>query len=142
MRFIFAILFSTFPLQSAWGNEIVLRIGIHKIHASIADTPDSRERGLMKIRQLCENCGMLFVFPRAGKYSFWMQSTPLPLSIAFIAADGNILNIAEMEANSTRIHRAQDDILYALEMNQGWFTEHAIKPQQQIEGLQLTAPGK
>jgi uncharacterized membrane protein (UPF0127 family) len=85
---------------------------------------------------------MLFVFPKPGKYYFWMKDTPLPLSIAFIAADGSILNIAEMEANTLQTHHSQDDTLYALEMNKGWFTEHDIKPQQYLQGLQPAPPGK
>ena len=85
---------------------------------------------------------MLFVFPKAGKYRFWMKDTPLPLSIAFIAGDGRILNITEMQANSTRTHSAHGDILYALEMNKGWFTEHAIQTQSQVQGLHQAPPGQ
>lgn len=129
------ILYSLISQQAAWGSDIELSIRAHNIRAVIANTPDSRERGLMKNTQLCENCGMLFIFPQAKKHSFWMKDTPLPLSIAFIAADGTILNILEMQANTTRSHRAQGNALYALEMNKGWFAEHAIKPKDQVKGL-------
>jgi len=143
MRWITAlILYSLMPLQAAWGEDIALRIGTHSIRATIANTPDSREHGLMKYTYLCGNCGMLFVFPKSGKYSFWMKDTPLPLSIAFIAADGNILNIAEMQANTTQTHSARGDARYALEMNKGWFAEHRIKPQDHVQGLQQAPQGK
>lgn len=143
MRWLIAlILYSLAPLQAAWGEEIDLRIRAHSIRASVVNTQHSRERGLMHRTRLCENCGMLFVFPSADKHAFWMKDTPLPLSIAFIAADGSILNIAEMQANSTHVHFAQDNALYALEMNEGWFAGHAIEAKDRVEGLQLAPPGQ
>lgn len=135
------ILYSLISQQAAWGSDIELGIRKHYIRAVIANTPDSRERGLMKNTQLCANCGMLFIFPQAKKHSFWMKDTPLPLSIAFIAADGTILNILEMQANTTRSHSAHGDALYALEMNKGWFAEHAIKPKDQVKGIQNSPRG-
>ena len=143
MRWITALLlYSLVPLQAAWGGDIVLHMGPHSIRAAVANTPHSRERGLMQHTELCENCGMLFVFPQAGKYSFWMKDTPLPLSIAFIAADGSILNIAEMQANSTQSHSALENALYALEMNKAWFTRHGIKPQEQVQGVNQAPRGR
>ena len=71
-----------------------------------------------------------------------MKDTPTPLSIAFIAADGSILNIAEMQANTLHTHEAQGDALYALEMNKGWFTDHAIKAKDRVEGLTNTPKGQ
>lgn len=140
MRLITALfLYILIPLQAAWGGEITLHIGNHSIRAATASTSHSRERGLMQHAELCDNCGMLFIFPQPGKYSFWMKDTPLPLSIAFIAADGSILNIDEMQANSTHSHSALGKALYALEMNKAWFSEHGIKQQDQVQGL-LQAP--
>jgi uncharacterized membrane protein (UPF0127 family) len=129
-------------VPAAWAEEIDLQIGIHRIRATIASTPQQRETGLMHHSTLCGNCGMLFVFPRSRKYNFWMKNTPLPLAIAFIAADGSILNIDEMQANSTQTHTSVDEALYALEMNQSWFTAHAIKPGDQVDGLQRAPQGK
>lgn len=135
------ILYSLTAQQAAFGNDIELDIRAHNVRAFIANTPESRERGLMRNTQLCANCGMLFIFPQAKKHSFWMKDTPLPLSIAFIAADGTILNIIEMQANTTHSHSAQGNALYALEMNKGWFTEHAIQPKDKVKGLQNLPPG-
>lgn len=142
MRWTIALfLFSLTAQQAAFGSDIKLEIRRHNIRAFIANTPDSRERGLMKITHLCANCGMLFIFPQAKKHSFWMKDTPLPLSIAFISAEGTILNIIEMEANTTSSHHAQGNALYALEMNKGWFTEHTIQPKDQVKGLQNSPRG-
>lgn len=142
MRFLSALsLFCLFALRPVWGENIPLKIGKHSIHAEIADTPQSREQGLMQRGRLCANCGMLFIFEKADRYSFWMKNTPLPLSIAFIAADGSILNIEEMQPNTINPHHAQGDALYALEMNSGWFTRNSIKRGTTVQGLRQAATG-
>ncbi len=120
-------------LQPAWSSELLLQIASHPVHAETVDTPEARARGLMQRKTLCEDCGMLFVFPVAKAYPFWMKNTPLPLDIAFIAPDGHILNIAEMQPYTTTLHRAEGDALYALEMNQGWFARHHVKPGDRMD---------
>lgn len=123
-------------VQTVWSEELVLRIGTASINVTVASKPESRQRGLMHIKQLCENCGMLFVFPLPGKHNFWMKDTQLPLSIAFISAKGAIINLDEMEANTTVTHSPQGLALYALEMNKGWFEKHGVKAATRVEGLQ------
>ena len=124
-------------LPSAWAETTTLHIGNLRIHAEVARTPQSRSRGLMQRTHLCPDCGMLFVFPKPDRHAFWMKNTPLPLSIAFVSAHGVILNIEEMQPNTTDSHHAQGDALYALEMNSGWFATHGVKPGIVI---QLEAP--
>jgi len=155
------LLFFTFILPPAWGEDLVtpvsqpskadgkslltsgiedgglgtLRIGNRRIRVEIASTPRSREHGLMQRDYLCDDCGMLFIFEKAAIYSFWMQDTLLPLSIAFIASDGSIINIEEMKPNTTDAHNSQDDALYALEMNSGWFARNNISPAEKAHEL-------
>lgn len=139
MRLIIALfVFCLIPAKSAWCADIYLNIGSHKIRASVANTQHSRTQGLMHTTHLCDDCGMLFIFPQPGKHKFWMKDTPLPLSIAFISAEGRILKIAEMSADTQHIHSAQEDILYALEMKAGWFSKHKIKANDQLHGLNQT----
>lgn len=126
-----------FALPVASAEETILNIGPQTVRAEIADTEQSREHGLMQREHLCDNCGMLFVFEKADRVSFWMKNTPLPLSIAFIAADGSIINIEEMLPNTTNIHNSQGEALYALEMNRGWFAKNSIAPADKIKGLRL-----
>lgn len=122
-------------LSPAWAEEITLRIGKQTIRAEVANTPKKREHGLMRRDHLCANCGMLFVFERADRYLFWMKDTPLPLSIAFIAADGSIINIEEMQPYTLDKYGAEGDALYALEMNRSWFAKNGIKPKEKVRGL-------
>lgn len=141
---IFLSLLSVFCLlvqTPAWSDDIGLTIGNHGIRAEIANTPQSREQGLMRRNNLCANCGMLFIFDQADRYSFWMKNTSIPLSIAFIGADGLILNVDEMQANTLDIHTAQGDALYALEMNSGWFARKGIKRGATVKGLEWAPTG-
>jgi hypothetical protein len=125
----------TLVLPGAWADEIILKIGAQTVRAEIANTEQSREHGLMRRDHLCADCGMLFAFEKAGRYGFWMKNTLLPLSIAFIAADGSIINIEEMQPNTIDIHNAQGEALYALEMNSGWFARNGIAPDSKVQGL-------
>ena len=116
-------------------RTIQMKVGIYSIQAEVADSPDLREVGLMNRTSLPTNSGMLFIFePKAGN-CFWMKNTKLPLSIAFIADDGKIVNIEEMQADTTNNHCPKAPIRYALEMNKGWFSERVIVPGNTIQGL-------
>ncbi|MDO8413456.1 MAG: DUF192 domain-containing protein [Gallionellaceae bacterium] len=141
MKFILLLVLAL-PLPCAGAETITLHSGTHRIQAEIAATPQSRKNGLMRRSHLCADCGMLFIFPNTSKVSFWMKDTPLPLSIAFITADGTILNIEEMQPNTTDAHSAQGQALYALEMPSAWFVKHGIKPGASIQGLQQAPAGQ
>ena len=81
------------------------------------------------------NSGMLFIFEQKAGHCFWMNNTKIPLSIAFIADDGKIVNIDEMQAETTNNHCPTAAIRYALEMNKQWFSERVITPGTVIHGL-------
>ena len=116
-------------------RTIPMKAGIYSIQAEVADTPDLREVGLMNRTSLATNSGMLFIFEQKAGNCFWMKNTKLPLSIAFIADDGKIVNIEEMQADTTNNHCPKAPIRYALEMNKGWFAERVIVPGNLIQGL-------
>jgi len=124
-----------FAIPPAHADEIMLHIDRHAIRAEIANTPQVRKHGLMQRTDLCSACGMLFVYPATGRLSFWMKNTLLPLSIAFIASDGHIVNIADMQPKTTDMHRSASAALYALEMNRGWFAAHGIRPGAMVLGV-------
>ena len=115
-------------------NVIKLEINKHTIHAEIAANDSSRARGLMFREQLQPNSGMLFVFEQLAMPCFWMKNTPLNLSIAFITDKGVITNIEHMQAQSLDSHCPSEPILYALEMEQGWFEGKAVAGDR-VQGL-------
>jgi len=113
----------------------LLRVGEVIITAELANTPETRQRGLMYRTSLPPQHGMLFVFNREGKYCMWMRNTPLPLSVAFINRAKRIVNIEAMQPLSDETHCAKQQVLYALEMPQGWFAKHDLAPGTIIFGL-------
>ena len=88
--------------------------------------------GLMFRESLDYDSGMLFVFEDVGVKSFHMKNTRIPLDIAFITEEGKIESIKELEPFSLFPVYSNSEVLYALEVNRGWFTEHNIKVGQNI----------
>ena len=113
---------------------IRLNAGIHNIQAEVARTPEQRAIGLMHRPSMPPNDGMLFIFERAEPQCFWMKNTLLPLSIAFLADDGTVVNLEDMKPQTLDGHCSARPVRYALEMNQGWFAKRALKPGTKITG--------
>jgi len=115
---------------------VQLSAGMHGIRAQVAATIDQRATGLMFRREMPPHEGMLFVFEQPSVQCFWMKNTLLPLSIAFVADDGTVVNLADMQPQSLDSHCSSKPVRYVLEMNQGWFAKRGIKP-----GFKLAGPG-
>ena len=111
----------------------ILRINQWEITVETADTQEAQEKGLMGRESLEEDRGMLFVYDRDSRKSFWMKNTKIPLSIAYIGADGTIREIYDMEPLSTRTVDSKYSVRYALEVNQGAFQRHGIKTGDKVE---------
>ena len=137
--FFTAILIASSSITQAQVNvglpTIELKTGIYRIQAEVADTPKAREIGLMNRTSMPANSGMLFIFEQKAGHCFWMNNTKIPLSIAFIADDGKIVNIEEMQAETTNNHCPKAAVRYALEMNKQWFSERVIVPGAVVTGL-------
>lgn len=71
----------------------------------------------------------------------WMKNTFLPLSVAFVDAQGRIINIEDMQPHSEDNHCAAAPARFALEMNQGWFRERGIKPGDTLRGFDRLPSG-
>lgn len=109
--------------------RVVLRVGGVEIAAELADTPQSRQRGLMHRTRLAPNQGMLLVFPSPQLIRLWMKNTPLALDAGFFDAEGRFLGSVTMPPDDgRRIHQAPRPAVYALEMAAGWFERNGIKP--------------
>lgn len=101
-----------------------------RLTVQVADTQRKIEKGLMFVEKLPENEGMLFVFSRKIYGGFWMKNTLIPLSIAFLDSDGEILKILGMEpckGNKCPIYDPKLSYHYAIEVNLGWFKKNQIK---------------
>lgn len=83
--------FSFFPAPQKPALKVIT-INDAKINVEIADTKDKRTKGLGGRDNLATDSGMLFIFPKEDRYSFWMKGTKLPLDIIWIKGD-NIVDI-------------------------------------------------
>ncbi len=111
-----------------------LKVGMHSIRAQLAITPQQRQIGLMHRREMPSHEGMLFVFDEPSRQCFWMRNTLIPLTIAYLADDGTVVNLADMQPQSDESHCSAKPVRFALEMNQGWFAKRGIKPGMRIGG--------
>ena len=108
--------------------RVALSAGMHRIDAQLAHTPAQREIGLMFRKEMPQHEGMLFAFEQPSVQCFWMKNTLLPLTAAFVADDGTIVNLADMKPQTLDSHCSDKPVRYVLEMNQGWFAKKGIKP--------------
>jgi uncharacterized membrane protein (UPF0127 family) len=100
-----------------------------ELTVEIADSEEERLRGLMGRESLPERSGILFVHEADTNGSFWMKDTLVPVSIAFIAADGRILEILDMEpcaADPCPLYSPGVRYRLALEVNRGAFSRWGV----------------
>jgi len=102
-------------------------IEVALVRAEIARTKEERNKGLMFRKELPEGEGMFFVFERDDVLSFWMKNTSVPLSIAFIAYDGRIIDIKDMYPHDENSVYSSRSARYALEVPQGWFSRMGVQ---------------
>lgn len=121
---------SALPAQEASKPLPVIEIkaGATTLRAEVARTPEEKALGLMHRTRMPDNAGMLFILDGKSRASFWMKDTALPLSIAFLDAQGTILQIADMQPfDQTAVRSDSDRVAFALEMNRHWFSLNRVK---------------
>jgi uncharacterized membrane protein (UPF0127 family) len=114
--------------------RVKLSAGMHLIDTQVAATPQQRAVGLMYRKEMPAHEGMLFVFEQPAVQCFWMKNTLLPLTAAFVADDGTIVNLADMKPQTTESHCSKQPVRYVLEMNLGWFAKKGIKDGTKLGG--------
>lgn len=100
----------------------------HALRVYVATTPDQWAQGLMMVRTLPDDVGMLFIYPEDKRGSMWMKNTLLPLDILFVRRDGTIANIArDTTPRSLKSIRSDGAIRGALELKGGTAKALGIK---------------
>ncbi len=86
-----------------------------------------QQRGLMQVKSMPENEGMLFLYPAPRRMSFWMRNTFIPLDIGFFDPAGVLIEVRAMYPHvEDPVASASENIQYALEMNKGWFAARGV----------------
>lgn len=112
-------------VKTTTGDTILIRL-------QVADTEQLRESGLMDVKSMDPDSGMVFVWPAPVLESFWMENTFIPLSVAFVGPDGTVQEIQDMAPLTTTLHTPQKAYQYAIEANQGFFAENGIEAGQRV----------
>ncbi|MDR2127667.1 MAG: DUF192 domain-containing protein [Burkholderiaceae bacterium] len=111
-----------------------ITVGMHRIDAQVAATPEQRQTGLMHRTQMPQHEGMLFIFEQPATQCFWMRNTLIALTAAFVQDDGVIANLQDMTPLSEAPHCSAKPVRYVLEMNQGWFASRHIQAGHKLGG--------
>ncbi len=110
------------------GNEI------STVQVVVADTPESRQTGLMDVHNLPADKGMIFIFEQEQTLRFWMASTPIPLDIIFVNQQYEIVRIhRNARPFSTRSYESESPAIFTVEVNGGYTSERDIQ-----EGMRIS----
>jgi uncharacterized membrane protein (UPF0127 family) len=133
---LFASLMASALAQQAQTDlqRVKLSAGMYQIDAQVAQTAEQRQIGLMFRKEMPQAEGMIFVFEQPATQCFWMRNTLLPLTAAFVADDGRIVNLADMKPQTDDSHCSEEPVRFVLEMNQGWFARKNIKKGAKLSG--------
>jgi len=108
-------------------QTIKIYLGPETMDAEVALTQEQEETGLMYRTNVDDSTAMLFDLHQPMRASFWMTNCPISLSAAYINPDGVIEEIRHLEKNdNVPVVATNDNILFVLEVNDGWFTRHNI----------------
>lgn len=133
------LLMHALALQAA--PLLPLSLGSGTLDVEVAATKSQRAQGLMHRTTMPDSRGMLFVYPEPAYFCMWMKNTRIPLSVAFIDAQGQVINVADMTPHSETNHCPHRNAMYALEANLGWFAKHGVAAGTQVLGLEKSPRG-
>jgi uncharacterized membrane protein (UPF0127 family) len=107
--------------------------GVHHFTVDIAATPQQQETGLMFVRHLAPDRGMIFPYDPPQPVSFWMHNTLIPLDIIYIRADGTIASINKAKALDDTPIPSGEPIATVLEIAGGRAAQLGISPGDKVE---------
>lgn len=112
-----------------------------EISVEIAKTNEERSKGLSNRDSLDENSGMVFVFSKNSKPTFWMKDTKIPLDMIWIN-DDKVVGIYKdvkpepnVKDNQLKKYPAPTEIDYVLEVNGGFSDKNGIKVGSTVQKL-------
>ena len=117
-----------------------IKVGDRVARMQLAVRPGEMQRGLMERRDLGPDDGMIFVYEKPQQMSFWMHNTPTPLDIGFFGRSGALEEVYPLHPfDEKTVVSHSRELVFALEMNQGWFRENGVKPGAQLDLKALAA---
>tara|TARA_Y100000034_G_scaffold127617_1_gene180669 strand:+ start:122 stop:1273 length:1152 start_codon:yes stop_codon:yes gene_type:complete len=103
-------------------EAIDMTVGGKTFTVSIANTPESLQKGLMHEKSMDSNKGVLLVFDESERHGIWMKNTHIPLDVIWITESGTVLEVQRLEPHDEEIKYPHTPAKYVLELNAGEFT--------------------
>jgi uncharacterized membrane protein (UPF0127 family) len=126
------------PEPKTVAEHFTIDVGGHPTHQQLAVLMPEQERGLMDRTDLGKDDGMVFMYAKPQRMSFWMHNTPEALDIAFVRPDGTIAEIYPMYPFDERtVASRSDQIQFAVEMPQGWFSAAGVRAGARVDEKEL-----
>lgn len=92
----------------------------HEFDVYLATDFEQQRRGLMFVRQMPANVGMLFIYQETDMHSMWMKNTFIPLDMIFARADGSVSSVIhDTQPLSLQSQASTEPVNYVLELNAG-----------------------
>lgn len=125
-----------FLILTACSSGPYVEISDVRVSVEVPATPAEMAKGLMHRESLGENEGMIFVFDKEAKYSFWMKNTLIPLDMIFINDDNkivDILNAVPCKEEPCEHYIPKEKAVYVLEVNNGFAQKHNIQIGEEVK---------
>ena len=111
-----------------------VKLGERAVRLQLAVKPMEMQTGLMDRPALGADDGMIFLYQRPQELSFWMRNTLIPLDIGYFDGKGVLKEVWQLYPRDERpVKSRSQELQFAVEMNQGWFREHGVKPGAKLE---------
>ena len=102
------------------------------LNVDVCDTELQRQKGLMGVKQMPSDCGMLFVMETASSASFWMKNTLIPLDVAFLDEGMRVIQVSSMEPHTGKA-ACKGPVKYVIETNKGWCARNGVSPGTEVK---------
>ena len=117
-----------FWIREFFTNKNIHSKNIHRINVKVSKSPDELRRGLMFVKRLAENQGMLFKYPNLGKHTFWMKNTYIPLDVIYFDKDSNVIGfIKDNQPHNLTIKGIDRESKSFLEVNGGYINKNNVR---------------
>jgi uncharacterized membrane protein (UPF0127 family) len=117
-------------------DHFAIKVGGQVVQMQLALLAPEIQQALMFRKSLAADEGMIFLYDRPQQMSFWMRNTEIPLDIGYFDAEGKLKEVFNLLPHDERPIQSLGLRQFALEMNQGWYRTHGLKPG---DGIDLSA---
>lgn len=114
-------------------ERFAIKVGDRTVRMQVALLPAETQQGLMHRQSLGADEGMLFVFDRPQRMSFWMRNTLIPLDIGYFDPAGELREIYPMYPRDENPVASRGPMQFALEMNQGWYRTAGVRTGSKLD---------